>query len=309
MENSESQLTIQGISEIVIHAISQSDTSTISKGIESLENIAIIFLKSHEQSPSKYKIVEPSWAQTKESGENLYVQYVMDELFRILTIAGEKKDHLTAISAIRAAEYIALIAMTQEHSEQIVRRFFEQEHQYGSYHLKILEYCIDHDLKDEKERMLSSLRRILDQLFMNESHKTKYIQNYIIYHLFRAFKMIIDKNDIDAFDILLDKFTSSFFKTDFGSSADMIFSVNGRNHDEQARSISKKISNILRWDFIKDYHLTSYYPIKRVPFKKIEPDLERLKKRLTELNEDNVNERISKFNETLRKEHVCLLVE
>ena len=301
---------IKNISEIIILSIPKHDVATIDKGIQTLEDIAIVFLKKRKQYPQKFQIIEQDRSRNTE-GKNQYVSYVLDELIRIFKVAFKNTEEYTTKQVIKTYHKILSFALRQENNTEILVKFFEHRHYYGSFHLMLLEYCMDNNLKSEKHSLLYTLVEIPKLFLMGEDFKIEYVRSFVLYHIFRIFKLVIDKKDFETFGILLNVFTDNTLVSIYHIKDDFLnlFLMNtntGNISDNDITSLLEEIASILEFDFAKDYYLREDNEI----FKKIYSKLDVLEGKLIQLGKESaqIKKKIADFKQEIKKFHMQMLI-
>ena len=302
---------IRNISEIVIFSIPKYDTNPIEKGIKSLQDIATTFLEKRQQHPEKYEIINKTFQNPTDIEKNMYVSYVMDDLLRIFKIAGKDRNEFTCKQVIDAYFKILLAALRQKNNHQILENLFEHQNYYGSYYFQMLQYCMESNLKHEKNLLLRMLFTIPSSYLTNPDPplQSEYVSEFIVFNMFRVFKLVIDKNDSEAFESLLDFSTNSEFRSHIRLKHEHTFYQ--LSHDPSIQTIIRQIDDNLDLDFAKDYYLHCDDGVSQsVLFEKISAKLESLRKQLAILKVDSksIDESISSFSNALLKSHVRLLV-
>ena len=304
---------ISNISEIVIFSIPKYDTNAIENGIKSLRDIATTFLEKRQLHLEKYEIVKKSFQNPTGVDKNMYVYYVMDELLRIFKIAGKDRNEFTCKHVIDAYFKILFTALCQKNNHQILENLFEHQGSYGSYYFQMLQYCMESNLKHEKNQLLQMLFTIpsLYLINPNPSLQSEYIGEFIIFNMFRAFKLVIDKNDSEAFESLLHFSTNPEFHS-YTRLKHKLDDFHQLSNDPSVQTIIQQIEDNLDLDFAKDYYLHRDDGISQsVLFGKISVKLESLREQLAALKVDSesVDKIISSFSNVLLKSHICFLVE
>ena len=143
------------------------------------------------------------------------------------------------------------------------------------------------------------------------SLQLEYIDEFIIFNMFRTFKLVIDKNDSEAFESLLHFSTNPEFHsyTRLKHKLDDFHQLSG---NPSVQTIIQQIEDNLDLDFAKDYYLhRDDGRSQNVLFGKISVKLESLRKQFVALKVDSesVDKSISSFSNVLLKSHICLLVE
>ena len=304
---------ISNISEIVIFSIPKYDTNAIENGIKSLRDIATTFLEKRQQHPEKYEIVKKSFQNPTDVEKNMYVSYVMDELLRIFKIAGKDRNEFTCKHVIDAYFKILFTALCQRNNHQILENLFEHQGYYGSYYFQMLQYCMESNLKHEKNQLLQMLFTIPSLYLINPnlSLQSEYIGEFIIFNMFRTFKLVIDKNDSEAFESLLHSSTNPEFHS-YTRLKHKLDDFHQLSNDPSVQTIIQQIEDNLDLDFAKNYYLhRDDGRSQNVLFGKISDKLESLREQLATLkvDSDRIDEHMSAFSNVLLKSHICLLVE
>ena len=197
------EVLISNISEVVRLSILKHDVDTIDKGIQSLEDVAIEFLKKRKADPDNFEIKEYYLKPT-----NLHITYVLKEFERLFKIAAEAGEEDATRRIIKSYYNILDVALSQQNNTIILKKFFDYADYADSFHKRLLKYCMDKKMQKEKWHLLRIFVDI-HRFSYDQKYCIDYIKNFIRYHLFNTFKSMIDKNDFDAFDQMLNTFASS----------------------------------------------------------------------------------------------------
>lgn len=263
---------IRTIAELVILSIPRHDVGIIDKGIVSLEGIAIKFLQNRAEQPQRFQIVERSVFSPDDKVQNQYMSYVCDELLRIFKVSIDDRDEYTSKQVIRSYYKILATALKQSNNRIALKSLFDFKEYRGSLHLQMVDFAIEKNAKLEKYQLFSTLQVVPELFLTGRDYESEYIEEFISFHTFRIFQLIIDKNDFESFVDLLEYFTSSLFVVRNPNIHGLLLDLCLQNYNEPVYKQIEKIVDTLDYEFKKDYTLSN----KNVQFGRVTDEFDKL---------------------------------
>lgn len=199
---------IEALGDIVRKSLRRGEDSITKKGIDKLTEVGVDFLKLKQKDEEKFK-VEGKPLVGKIPQKNKSIDYIAREFAKIFLTALQNENSEVATYLVLKSSEILDEAMRGENNFFVMEQLVETRNFSGSLYHFLMKTAMEKGNDDLRSIMLQHLVAFPQRQILSPRYMPVYLDSFILYHVFKMYKLIIDKDDFRTFTDAIDQISAS----------------------------------------------------------------------------------------------------
>ena len=198
-----SQEKIRALGDTAVKSIATNDDDVCVACVDALYGVAEAFLHRKRGNPREYAVVNDEGAGLSC---NAHAVSVAKEFARILNASTGAGNSPITQSVLKKFYKMTELAMQDEHNEDVISHLYDTANVKGSLYLQLVERAVDAGSKYDK---IYAMRHLADLPYaaVTGGRRMEFVEQFVIYHMFRSVVMIIERRDFDLFKEVIHLFS------------------------------------------------------------------------------------------------------
>jgi len=198
-----SQEKIRSLGDTAVKSLASNDDDICAACIEALYGVAEAFLHRKKGGPRDYAVVNDEGAGLSC---NAHAICAAKEFVRILCASTGAGNSTVTRNVLEKFYKMTELAMQDEHNGKIIAELYDTAGLKGSLYLQLVERVADEGSKRDKIYMIKHLAG-LPYTAVKGGRRMEFVEQFVIYHMFRSIVIIIERGDFDLFKEVLHLFS------------------------------------------------------------------------------------------------------